>query len=501
MRLSMIILILISFNCKSESQSFSLTIDVDQTLLGNMNNEGKLYFFAVDNERGEPFQRTWPGSGSNIWVTSIAEWDPTKEIVLTDQTKWESTTNEPFEQLDDGPYFIQVLYYHDQRESRINSPGNLFSQVLKVNSLDGNHHFTLKNIIPDHQLIEHQHLKEIELKSEVLSEFWGKEMKIKAAVILPNSYFKNSNAKYPLRINIAGYGGRYTRANYLMREGSRFEQFWMDKTCPQMISLILDGEGPFGDCYQLDSDNSGPYGEMLTTELIPYVESKFRGIGDADSRYLDGCSTGGWVSLALQIYYPDYFNGCFSYSPDGVDFSRFQLIDIYKDENAFINEFGIERPVARTINGEPTITMRDFIQYENVLGKNGTYITSGGQFSAFTALYSPKGEDNLPSPLFDPFTGDINHAVAEHWKKYDLTRYVEENWSEIGPKLQGKLWIWMGDMDNFYLNMAMRSFDQMLNNQTMPKSDASIHFSPMQGHCWEFSHEEVVRQIGEKMKH
>ncbi len=135
-----------------------------------------------------------------------------------------------------------------------------------------------------------------------------------------------------------------------------------------------------------------------------------------------------------------------------------------------------------------------------MLGWNDTYTTSGGQFSAFTALFSPKGEDGLPVPLFDPETGEIDREVAEHWRKYDLKHYVETNWETLGPKIQGKIWVWMGDMDNFYLNPAMRAFDAMLKRQTNPKSDASINFSPMQGHCSEYSHIKVLNQIKEKLE-
>jgi hypothetical protein len=218
-------------------------------------------------------------------------------------------------------------------------------------------------------------------------------------------------------------------------------------------------------------------------------------LGTPESRFLDGCSTGGWVSLALQLFYPDFFGGCFSYSPDPVDFENFQLINIYRDENAFINEHGLPSPSSREISGEPVVSQKDFIQFENVLGWNDTYTTSGGQFSAFTALYSPKGEDGLPKPLFDPQTGEIDLEVAEHWRKYDLKHYVETNWETLGPKIQGKVWIWMGDMDEFYLNPALRAFDEMLQKKDNPKSDASIHFAPMKGHCSGYNDRKVLLQI------
>jgi len=249
----------------------------------------------------------------------------------------------------------------------------------------------------------------------------------------------------------------------------------------------------------MDSENNGPHGYALIHELIPYIESKFRGTDSAKTRFVDGCSTGGWVSLGLQLYYPDQFNGVFSFSPDAVDFENYQLINIYTDKNVFENEFGYQRPVARTIDGEPMISMKEFVQYENVLGAANSYLNSGGQFSAHTSLYSPKGADGLPMPLFDPETGAIDSAVAEHWKKFDFKIHAKENWETLGPKLAGKVYVWMGDMDNFYLNKATRSFAEYLESTTSPKSDAVIEFEPMEGHCAQFSYKLVLEKIQERL--
>ncbi len=121
----------------------------------------------------------------------------------------------------------------------------------------------------------------------------------------------------------------------------------MADDAPPMILIHLDGAGPLGDPYQVDSANHGPYGAAVTGELIPHVERLYRGIGKGEARVLDGGSTGGWVSLALQVFYPDFFNGCWSFCPDGVNFRGFQLVNIYEDENAYINGHGFERPSAR----------------------------------------------------------------------------------------------------------------------------------------------------------
>ena len=144
------------------------------------------------------------------------------------------------------------------------------------------------------------------------------------------------------------------------------------------------------------------------------------------------------------------------------------------------------------------MTVKDFLYFENVLGWSDTYVTSGSQFSAHTALYSPRGEDGLPAPMFDPITGKIDREVAEHWKKYGMKILLEENWEELGPKLQDKIYIWMGDMDNFYLNPATRAFDKFIKNTENPKSNAVIIFEPMKGHCSGFDPKAILEMMEER---
>ncbi len=483
----------------SFAQTFSLTVKthVPEELSQDFDPSGRIFLFVSESRRAQPRMNTWPGSSNNIYATNLTNWDIDEVFIFDKDAGLTGSTETQISELPEGSYRIQVLWDQNREASQINAPGNFYSEAKTV-ELNENTitELPLKEIIPPLELAKHELLKEVDFKSKVLSEWWEKEMRIKAAVFLPRSFFDEPEKKYPVRYNIAGYGGRYTRASQMLDHLN----WWMSDEAPEVINVFLDGEGPYGDSYQLNSENSGPYGTALIEELIPHIEEKYRGIGTPESRFLDGCSTGGWVSLALQLFYPDFFGGCFSYSPDQVDFENCQLINIYRDENAFINEHGYLRPLAREVSGEPIVSQKQFIQFENVLGWNDTYTTSGGQFSAFTALFSPKGDDGLPVPLFHPETGEIDREVAEHWRKYDLKHYVETNWETLGPKIQGKIWVWMGDMDNFYLNPAMRAFDEMLKKQTNPKPDASINFSPMEGHCSEFNHIKVLKQIEEKLE-
>ncbi len=343
------------------------------------------------------------------------------------------------------------------------------------------------------ELENHPQLESFSLESPALSKFWGDSRTVYAAVLLPSGYVENENRTYPVRYNIAGYGGRFDRVNRLVRN-PKFKSWWEGEDAPQVITVFLDGYGPYGDPYQLNSANSGPYGDVLIEEIIPAIEAKYRTQG-AKGRYTDGCSTGGWVSLALQMFYPDEFAGCYSYSPDPVSFNHMQLINIYEDENAYVSKYKLERPSKRTRLGEPVFTIKKEVFDENKAGASGTYVDSKGQWGAWNALYSPKGENGLPKPVFDPETGAIDKEVATTWKAYDLLLLAKENWTTLGPKLQGKIYVWMGDMDNYYLNNALREMDAFLQATTSPKSDAVLEFVATKGHCDDYSHTEVLKKI------
>ncbi|MDZ7757714.1 alpha/beta hydrolase-fold protein [Rhodohalobacter sp.] len=500
----LLILLFLFTGCSTDDQngghSVTINLSVSDEVKASFESDGRLYVFLNQNLQVEPMDQIWPYPGrmSQIFAINRTGISPDGNITLEPNDDWTKTADWTFANVPEGQYNIQILWDQDKSESRINAPGNLYSEKQKITITNSTEvDVTIDRAIAERELAESELLHLVDFKSDTLSAWWEKPVHLKASVLLPANY--DASESYPIRYNVAGYGGRYTRVNNLVNS-SDFIDWWRSDEAPRVINVFLDGEGPFGDSYQMDSENSGPYGHALIYELIPHIESEYRGTDTATTRFVDGCSTGGWVSLGLQLYYPDHFNGVFSYSPDAIEFENYQLINIYEDENAFINEFGYERPVMRSTVGEPMISLRDFIAYENALGDSDTYLNSGGQFSAHTALYSPRGENGLPKPLFHPTTGEIDREVAEHWKKYDFKIYAEENWSTLGPKLQDKIYIWMGDMDQFYLNPATRAFSEFLESTDQPASDAEVVFTPMAGHCEQFSHKTVLMQIQERLR-
>lgn len=390
-------------------------------------------------------------------------------------------------QLAPGVYRAQALLLTNPDIRGPDAPGTLYSRPVTVRldpARGWSVRLTLAHRLPDETLPrETEYLRYVRLYSVLLSRFYGRPMFLRAGVILPRNYAREPARRYPLRVHIGGYGTRFTEVARLMADGSPFRTAWLAPDAPAMLFLHLDGAGPLGDPYQVNSANHGPYGDAVTGELIPYVERQFRGIGEPWARVLDGTSTGGWVALALQIFYPDLFNGAWAFCPDSVDFRAFQLLNIYEDRNAYVDEQGFERPSARNPTGEVRFTMRHECQMENVLGTGGSWTMSGRQWGAWNATYGPRGADGRPRPLWDPETGVIDRSVLDHWRRYDLRWVLEQRWQTLGPMLRGKLHIWVGEADDYFLDGAVRLLERFLTT-AQPPYEGSITFGPGEGHCW-----------------
>jgi hypothetical protein len=408
----------------------------------------------------------------------------------------------PIERLDllpAGDYTAQAVLHTNRDLNLANAPGDLHGEPTRVHldpSRGGTVSLELTRRLPEEAVpADTAYVRYLKLPSKLLSDFHGRPMFLRAAVILPEGFDREPERRYPLRVQIGGYGSRFTDLPAVEAEGSPFRRLWQADDTPRMLLLKLDGAGPFGDPYQVNSDNHGPYGEAITRELIPHVEAQFRGIGEGRARVLDGGSTGGWVALALQIFYPESFNGAWAFCPDSVDFRSFQLVNLYEDANAYINAHGFERPGARTRDGDVKYTMRHECGIENVLGAGDSWAMSGGQWGAWNATYGPRGADGRAVPLWDPKTGAIDRAAAEHWKRYDLRLHLESNWPALGPKLEGKLHIWVGEADDYFLNNAVHRLDAFLSRADPPYG-GTIAYGPGKGHCWMgISDREMMRQM------
>lgn len=448
---------------------------------------GRLLVILSHNEEHEP-RMSMRANGTNapfIIGRDVEKLAPGKPVVLDQKCMTFPASN--LSQLPAGDYFVQALLMSNLDLRAPNAPGNWYSDVRKVYvdpSHDGEIDLKLDHEIPAEEWpADGEFVKFLKIQSPLLSKFHGRPIYLRAGVVLPRDYMREPNRKYPLWVRIGGWGTRYSSVSSVKDEKSSFHEMWMADETPRMILLQLDGAGPLGDPYQVNSANNGPYGDAITQELIPLVEKQFRAIGEPHARVLSGGSTGGWVSLALQVFYPDFFNGTWTFYPDGVDFRGFELVNIYDDENAYVNKYDCERPSERALNGDVRLFMRQEVGLENMLGTGGSYTMSGKDWGSWNAVYGPRGADGNPVPLWDPQTGKIDHAVAEQWKKYDLRMVMENNWKVLGPKLQGKLHISVGEADDYFLNNAVHLLDEFLQHAD-PPYQGRITYGPGKGHGW-----------------
>ncbi len=477
-----------------DSPCLKAEISVSPELKQSFQTSGRLILHLTKKTGKEPRN----GSEITIGKTTL-NWNPDKPLVININDKdVKSVGLEKLSSNSSDRYYCQVVYKQNINDGQENVPGNLYSKVdstilspnIKIN-------LNLDRLIPPFEIINHKFVKSVVIKSKFLSDFSGRDRYLKAAVLLPSGYFDHPDKVYPICYRAPGLNGRaYYIRDFIVDH--RFSDWWFTDQAPQIIYVLLDSQGPYGDTYQVDSANNGPCGKALTEELIPEIERQVRVDTISPRRFLVGYSTGGWVALGLQIFYPDFFSGAWSYSPDPVDFEHYGLINIYQDETVFYNQFGYLQPGSRTIYDEPTYSMKDWIMSENVVSRSDNYLVSGGQFGAYNAVFGPRGKDGLPSRMFDPVTGKIDHTIAAQWEKYDLKKILEKNWSSLGPKLQGKLWIWTGDMDGLYSNVATRFLKMFLDKTENPKSDAQINFTPMAGHCQEWSDRAALTMIARK---
>jgi enterochelin esterase-like enzyme len=383
------------------------------------------------------------------------------------------------------------------------SPGNLVTEPQRIHFDPGRSslvRLTFARVLPPiDPPRDSKYVKHLKFKSESLSRWWGREINLGAVVLLPEGYDEHPTAKYPVAYEHDHFGPsiggfRETppdtelKGNALAQAESayRFYQDWTSGRLPRMLIVRIQHPTPYyDDSYAVNSANNGPYGDTLTKELIPLVEKQFHAIGEPWARLTFGGSTGGWESLAWQIFYPDMFNGVWSFCPDPVDFRYFQLVNIYEDQNAFhINGRRIRsnRPSRRTVDDQVLLTIEDESRLEQVLGTRGR---SGGQWDAWMATFGPVGTDGYPKLLWDKWTGVIDRSVVDYWREhYDLRDILERNWKAIGPKLVGKLHFYVGDQDSYFLEEAAFKMREFLEGTKDPSYQGSFDVGQRQPHCY-----------------
>jgi len=463
---------------------------------------GRVYVMITRNGQREPRLQLSQVDGIPFFGRDVEKLAPGAAATIDN-----SDLGFPVERLSDlpaGDYFVQafvnvysefrradghtVWMHDDQWEGQQwhQSPGNLHSRVQTLRldpskgyriQLDADQVIPPVVVPPDTPWV-----KRIKLQSPMLTKFWGRPVHLGATVLLPKDY-ETSTVSYPV-LYVQGHFGLGAPLGF--REGSPLYQEWTTASFPRMIVVTFQHPNPYyDDSYAVNSVNVGPYGDALMQELIPEIEKRFRVLREPYARVLSGGSTGGWESLALQLFHPDFFGGTWTACPDPVTFSGYEGVDIYKDDNAFYKQhewYRVPTPNMRDTFGEPQNTVQQKVQFEVV---NGTKGRSGRQFDIWSAVFGPLGNDGFFKPLIDPRSGAIDKEVAAYWREnFDLLSIMQKNWPTLGPKIIDKIHIYTGDMDTYQLDKGVVLMDQWMKTTANPHYEGFFLYGDRKPHCW-----------------
>ena len=494
--------------------------------------DGRLLLLISTNTEGEPRNQINEDLNTQqVFGVDVEGWKPGEAKMVTNEA-----FGYPRRSLADvpaGEYTVQALLHRYETFKRSDghtvklpmdrgegqqwnsAPGNLYSTPKRMR-IDGNTSITIaldKVIPPIEQPKDTKYIKHFKIQSERLTKFWGRPMHLGAHVLVPEGFDEHPEARYPLVIfhghfpaNFGGfreqppdpnlkpdYNQRFKLAGYnriVQEHAYQFYKEWTGPNFPRFIIIEIQHANPYyDDSYAVNSANLGPYGDAITYELIPEIEKRFRGIGKGWARFLYGGSTGGWEAMAVQMFYPDEYNGSWAACPDPIDFRAYTVVNIYEHENAYYADSKwkrMPRPGKRNYLGELSATVEDMNHMELALGTNSR---SGGQFDIWQAVYSPVGSDGYPKPIWDKLTGKIDRSVAEYWREnYDLGYILKRDWAKLGPKLAGKLNIYVGEADNYFLNNAVYLVEDYLKTTKSPAFGGEIDYEPRAEHCWNGDH-------------
>jgi S-formylglutathione hydrolase FrmB len=459
----------------ADQLAFGVTLDVKaaESVLPDRQGErkvnGRLYVFLSQRGGNEPMQGPNWFQPEPFLGLDVRDVRPGQTCMVDDTAAGFPTT---LAKLPVGKYRIQAVLDHDfYCQHQAHGVGNFYSDVTELPidpAVPATIPLLLDKVVEAVPVLESDWVHEIALPSTLLAQFFGREVIERATVVLPAGYDEHPERRYPVIYEIPGFGGthrppaRYRNAAPQAGEGEA-----------DFIRVLLSGNCKWGHHVYADSATNGPRGATLVRDMIPHVDANFRTIPQDSARFATGHSSGGWASLWLQVNYPDTFGGCWSTSPDPVDFHDFQLINLYANppENMYVDPQGQARPIARR-GTEPFLFYSSFAKMDDVLGR-------GGQLRSFEAVFSALDTDGLPRRLWDRQTGQIDSAVAKSWEKYDIRLVLQQNWSTLGPQLAGKLNIITGALDTFYLDGATRRLKETLHQLG---SDVVVEIQPGKGH-------------------
>ena len=451
----------------ARADSYVITLDPSAVRMRAEPVSGRLILFFITKRDGrlsrtDPIQGPFWNPPQPIASVEVRNLQPGGSVTIRQP---EGSFPDSLETLD-GPVRVQALLDRDMTvSSHAAGPGNLYSDVAGVElsaRADETVRLVLSNRVePQTPPEEAPNVRWVEFRSPRLSEFYGRDVYHLAGVALPPRYLDPGPAgaarrRWPAVYVVPAFGRRhYGAALYAKLLKERAEEM------PEAVYIVLDPDSPLGHHGFVDSPNHGPRGEALIKELIPHLQSTFRLETKAQGRLVTGHSSGGWSALWLQLNWPEVFGGCWSSAPDPIDFSAFQMANLYEESNLYTNAAGKPVPSYRGRDrpGEP-LTLRMTVRQEGLM----EYAMhpaggSGQQWDTWEAMFSPPDpRTGYPRQMFDPRSGQIDRAVIEHWKRFDITRMVTSDWETYGGIVTQKVRLACGTDDSFYLQRAVERF-------------------------------------------
>ncbi|MGB6686196.1 MAG: hypothetical protein WA829_17465 [Candidatus Acidiferrum sp.] len=506
---------------------FSVSFSKDR---GSQPLDGRVFVLLSTDPSQEPrMQISLSVNTQLMFGVDVDGLAPGQPAVVTDDNAYGYPTRH-LRDIPPGEYYVQAVLHRYETFHRSDghtvklpmdrgegqhwniAPGNLYSRPQKIMLGANASPFSIvldQEIPPIAAPKDTKYIKHLKIQSALLTKFWGRPMYLSANVLVPEGFDTHPSAHFPLAIfedhfnddmhdfrteppdpNLKpDYSERFHLAGYnriQQEEAYKFYQKWISPDFPRILVVQINHANPYyDDSYAVNSANLGPYGDAIETELIPAIEKEFRGLGAGWARFVYGGSTGGWESIAVQMFYPDHYNGAFIACPDPVDFRAFTNINLYEDKNAFFHQgphTQVAQPGERDYLGHTLATIEAMNHYELALG---AHARSGEQFDIWQAVYGPVGADGYPQPIFNKETGEIDPKVAAYWKEhYDLRAILERDWATLGPKLQGKLHVYVGSADTYFLNDAVYYLEDFLKTTTNPPYDGEVKYGDRAEHCW-----------------
>jgi hypothetical protein len=338
---------------------------------GSIARDGRVIVVVSKEMQGEPrFQLKWGLETQQIFGKDVNGWQPGDTVEMG-----ADTSGAPLHSLADlpaGTYNVQAVLNvyetfhradghalklhpdHGEGQQWNRSPGNLYSKPQRVEVQDSSTvRLELTETIPPiDPPKDTKYIRHLRIKSKLLTEFWGRPVFLEATVLVPRD-FDEGKEQYPVAFLQSHFGGDFFAFRETPPEGNggrrdaggyQLYQDWTAGRLPRMLLVVTSHATPYyDDSYGVNTANAGPYGDALTKELYPAVEKQFRAIGEPWARVVFGGSTGGWMTLAQQIFYPEYFGGAWGFCPDPVDFHAFQSINVYA-ERSRVGNHGIFQP-------------------------------------------------------------------------------------------------------------------------------------------------------------